>query len=90
MNVGIFFEDLIDEHSIEHTELEHHDASKYLKVAILDILEGQDVCMVVHIDQLQYLHRKKAPCNKLYVHAVTHRYKNEYRHDARKSHLVNS
>jgi hypothetical protein len=43
MNVGIFLQDLVDKHSIEHAELEHHDAGKYLKVAILDILEGQNI-----------------------------------------------
>lgn len=89
MNVGIFLQDLVDKHSIEHAELEHHDAGKYLKVAILDILEGQNIWVVVHVDQLQHLHGDKSPSNKLYVHEVTHRYKNEYQHDACKSHLVN-
>lgn len=89
MNVGVFFEDFVDEHSIEHAELEHHDAGKYLKVSILDILEGQNIWVVVHVDQLQHLHGDKAPSNKLYVHEVTHDLKNEHQHDARKSHLVN-
>jgi hypothetical protein len=69
--------------------LEHHDACKYLEVTIISILEGQDICVVVHIDQLQSLHWNKAPSNELNVNQVTHGNKNEHQHDARKPHLVN-
>ena len=89
MNVGVLFKDLVDQHGIKHAELEHHDASKHLEVAISDVLEGKDVGVVVHVDQLQDLHGNKAPSSELDVNTVAHDYKNEDQHDTGKPHLVN-
>jgi hypothetical protein len=39
VDVGVLFNDLVDEYAVEHAELKHHDASQHFEISVFHIFE---------------------------------------------------